>query len=154
MPSYTDCLFFAEKASARKGAALTGSVLVAARKLTPDIVNGSTVKALGTPRAEPGKPGVSVPVATWVSVDYLARRCVEISEADARKMAPRMFDAIDTFQRSPEFRTMHAIEVAEAIKRGAFTLQSADEAINGRLGTNVPVEASSGYGRAHKAPRA
>jgi hypothetical protein len=150
---YADCLFFAEKTSARKGAALSGAVLVVARKLDASMRNGSCVKALGTPRAEPGKLAITCPVATWVSLAWLTAHTVPVSEADARTLAPAMFAAIDSYQGRAEFRAMHPIAVAEAIHAGRYSLQSADAAVNARLGTTRPEETDGPTGWTHKGGR-
>ena len=139
--SYKDCVFFAEKTSARKGAGFSGTVLVLASKLTADMINGSTFKALGVPR----DGSSSVPLATWVSADYLARSCAPITETQARALAPAMFAAIDSYQDAPEYRAMHPIVLAEAIHARRYSLQSADDAVNARLATSTAEEVPGGF---------
>jgi len=121
MTSYKDCRFFAEKTSARKNAELTGGVVIIATHPTEDHINGKCLMGLGTPKSGTRM----VPCATWVSPDYLSRKCVEVSEADARSIAPEMFQALESFDRSPEFRTIYEIALREARERGRYSLQSA-----------------------------
>jgi len=122
---YSDCLFFAEKTSAHKGARLAGTVLVVAKRPSGDMVNGKTVKAIGVPRGD----AMGVPVATWTSLEYLTRKCVEVTEGEARTLQPRMFAALEAYDRALEYRAGHVFAIVEAIRRGRYSLQPADGAI-------------------------
>ena len=134
---YIDCFFFAEKTSAHKGAKLAGTVLVVAKR--PER-NGECVAAVGMPR------GVdTVPVKTWASLAYLTRSCVQVSEVQARSLTPRMFAALEAYDRAPEYRAGHVFAVVEAIKRGAYTLQPADASIIAGLDVTRPVETRDGF---------
>lgn len=142
MPSYKDCLFYAEKTSAHKGARLAGTVLVVARRLTSDMRNGSCIKAIATPKGDPN----GVPCATWVGSSHFATVCVEVSEATAREIAPRMFEALERYDASAFFRTGHAFAVAEGIKTRRYPVQPADAAVIALLPTTVPVPVRSAQG--------
>jgi hypothetical protein len=124
---YDQCVFFAEKVSAHKGARLAGTVL-AMVAVNPER-NGESFAVVGVPRGQRN----AVPSKTWATYDYLSRKCVKVSEAQARAIHPELFRALEAFDASPEYRTGHAIEVAAAIVRGAYTLQPADAAIIARL---------------------
>jgi hypothetical protein len=141
MPTYSECMFFAEKTSAHKGATLAGTVLVLARKLTPEMQNGTTVKAIGVPRGD----AKAVPVATWVSLKYLTRSCVQVTEEEARQLQPKMFAALEAYDRAPEYRTSHALTVAGAVRRGTYSLQPADDQVLRALGVSSPVETATGF---------
>jgi hypothetical protein len=119
---YTNCRFFAERTSARKGADFSGGVVIVETKPSADHINGECVKALGTPRGGTRL----VPSATWVSKVYLTKKCVEVTEVEARALAPEMFRALESFDRSSEFRAMYEVALREARDRGKYTLQSAE----------------------------
>jgi hypothetical protein len=119
MIQYTACRFYAERTSGRKGAKLAGTVVIVAK--SPER-NGQCVKAVGTPRGE----RTAVPVATWVHPDYLANKCVEVTEAQAREMHPELFAQSARYDRASEYRIMHAIETARAFRQGVSMLQPAD----------------------------
>ena len=104
--SYNGCQFFAEKSSARKGAKRMGTVLV----LRAEVKNGECMLGASVPKGERG----AVPVATWVSPSYLASKCEPISETEARALHPEIFAALERHDRAPEYRIMHAAEVAAA----------------------------------------
>jgi hypothetical protein len=136
-----DCKFYAEKKSAHKGSPLAGTVLIVAKKLTPAMRNGATVKAVGVPRDAPFSP----PCATWVHPGHLVRRCVEVSETEARTIAPRMFDALDRHNVKPEFRAMHALEIARAFDDGRYSMQPADERIIDIIAPSKAEETDYGF---------
>lgn len=147
--SYADCIFFAEKTSAHKGAALAGTVLVVARNPSEDMINGSCVAAIGVPKGEPN----AVPARTWTSAEHLARRCVEINEADARRLAPRMFAALEAYDRAPEYRASYLFAMVEAIRSRRYVLQSADDTINAAVGGSTPEETDGPTGWTHRGAR-
>jgi hypothetical protein len=116
--TYTGCRFFAEKTSGRKGAKLAGTVVIVAKR--PER-NGQCVAVVGVPRGD----RKAVPVKSWAHPDYLATKCVEVTETEARAIHPEMFEASETYERAPEYRIGHAIETARAFRAG-LTLQPAD----------------------------
>lgn len=102
---------------ARKGSSTrTGTVLVVSRTQR----NGVCFAAITVPH----DGSAALPVTTWVSPATLTDRCVKISEADARRIAPEMMRHVDAFDRSPEYRAMYA---AEIVKPGRTSLQPALE---------------------------
>lgn len=109
---YTDVEFYAERV--RKNGGLSGTVLIVNRK----VKNGLAFAAIGMPRD--GRK--ALPVATWTTDAYLERLGVKVTEAQAREIAPDMFRAVDSHQRSPEYRMMYDIERA---KPGRSPLQPA-----------------------------
>jgi hypothetical protein len=122
---YENVDFYAERANGHKTSARTGTVLVVSRTIR----NGITPKAVATPKGDPN----GVPCATWVALEYLARKCDPITQAEARAINPAMFAKMEAFDRSAEYRAMHAVTVAEGIIRGAYTVQPADPAVLARL---------------------
>lgn len=109
---YSGVEFYAEKT--RKNGSLCGTVLVVNRAIR----NGQAFAAIGMPRD--GRK--ALPIATWTTDAYLARLGVKVTEAQAREIAPDMFRAIDSHERSPEYRVMYDIERA---KPGRSPLQPA-----------------------------
>lgn len=135
--------FYAERANGHKGSARTGVVLMVSQRA--EDMNGQCFKALSTPKGSPA----AVPCATWVSPAHLAKRCDEISEQEARQINPSIFAHVERFERSPEYRIMHAVEIARAVERGAYREQPADDRVIAHMTTNRPVEnhSEAGYGR-------
>jgi len=138
---YENVDFYAEKTSGHKHAALAGTVLVVSRT----VFNGICPKAVATPKGDP----TGVPCATWVNPAHLAKRCVKVTETEARAIAPAMFAKMEKFDRSPEYRAMHAIEVARAIVAGTYTVQPADAAVIARMPTTRPKETNGPTGWTH-----
>jgi hypothetical protein len=103
--------------------------------------NGECLAAVAVPKDAP----TGVPCRTWVAPSHLAKRCVQVTEAQARAIAPRMFEAMAKHERSPEFRIMHAHEVAHAYAEGRYSMQPADEAVLSILCPSVPVETEEGF---------
>lgn len=116
--TYTGCRFYAEKTSGRRGAKLAGTIVIVAKR--PER-NGQCVAFVGVPRGERS----AVPVKSWTHPNYLATKCVEVTESEARAIHPELFQASETYERAPEYRMGHAIEVARAFRAG-LTLQPAD----------------------------
>ena len=141
-----DLIFFAEKRNGHKHSSLTGTVLVIAAKPTPDMFNGICVAAVAVPKGQP----TAVPCRTWVLPSHLAKRCVQVTEAQARAIQPSMFDAIERHERSAAYRAMHAIEVARAFASGRYTMQPADEAVLSILCPSRPVEVEDDRGFVHE----
>ena len=135
---YDACIFFAERVNGHKGSALAGTVLVIAKNPRR---NGECVEAASSPK---GRPDL-VPATTWVNPSHLARRCVQVTEAQARAIQPSMFAALERFDRAPEFRAMHAVEVARAVARGTYTMQPASEAVLAILCPSKPEETEDGF---------
>lgn len=133
--------FYAERANGHKTSARTGVILMVSTREADR--NGECFRALTTPKGSPA----AVPCATWVAPSHLAKRCDEITEEEARATNPAMFAHVERFERSPEYRMMHAIEIAHAIVRGAYREQPADDRVIARMQTNRPVENRGGYSR-------
>ena len=130
--------FYAEKTSGHKHAALAGTVLMVSRT----VFNGEQPKAVGSPKGQPD----GVPCAMWVALEHLAKRCVKVTEAEARKIQPSLFAAIERFERSPEYREMHAAEIARAFTAGTYTIAPADDRVLARLpGFRVARETATGW---------
>jgi hypothetical protein len=72
-----------------------------------------------------------------------------VTEAQARAIQPSMFAALERFDRAPEFRAMHAAEVARAYARGTYSMQPAGEAILAILCPSKPEEVDDDRGFAH-----
>lgn len=90
----------------RKGGPLAGTIMVVSRT----VKNGTWMAAISIPvGAVAGKD--ALPVVTWTSPEWLARRAVKVSEARARDIAPDMMRFVDAHHRSPEFRAMYAVEL-------------------------------------------
>jgi hypothetical protein len=138
---YDLCLFFAERVNGHKGSALAGTVLVVAKKLTPAMQNGETFAAVAVPKGEPN----GVPCRTWIHPSHVTKRCVQVTEAEARAIQPSMFASLERFDRSPEFRAMHALEIARAYADGRYTMQPADEAVLAILCPSKPEETAEGF---------
>jgi hypothetical protein len=138
--SYSGVDFYAEKTSARAGAALAGTILVVSRT----VFNGTCRKAMACAKGA----ATVMPIATWVSPAYLAK-CVKVTEAEARQIQPAMFAACEAFDRSPEFREMYAIEMSAAVRAKRVTLQPADGAILARIPTTTAEETDGPSGWRH-----
>jgi hypothetical protein len=134
---YSGCDFYAEKTSGHRFAPLAGTVLVVSRT----VKNGICPKAVAVPKGQPN----AVPVATWVHPDHLAKRCVKVTEADARRIHPAIFAALEAFDRSPEYRAMHAAEIARAVMLGVYPVQPADPRVLDRMGLTHPEETPDGF---------
>ncbi len=102
---YNGVDFYAQKASARPNAPLTGCVLVVSRTE----FNGICPKGIAVPKGQPS----GIPVATWIYPETLARRCVKVTEAEARRIHPELFAKLEKYDRSASYRVSHAITVAE-----------------------------------------
>lgn len=110
---YAGVEFYAERV--RKGSArLAGTVLIVSRSVR----NGQCFAAIGVPRD--GRK--ALPVTTWVSPSYLADRCVVVTEEEARAIDAATMNAVDAYERSPEYREMYAVEIR---KPGRTPLQPA-----------------------------
>jgi hypothetical protein len=133
MNRYSESRFFAEKTSARKGADLAGTVLIAPKRPTRAQRNGITVMVVGVP------DGGGVPCATWASPDYLERSCIEVTEEQARRLVPAFFRALEAYDRSPEYRLGHALTVAEGVRRGTYP------AVLAVLRPSGPIETAEGF---------
>lgn len=141
---FENCKFFAERANGHKGSARTGVVLIVSQRAAD--MNGVTFKALATPKGAPG----AVPCATWAHPAHLAKRCDEITETEARALCPSIFAHVAKFERAPEYRAMHAPEVARAIERGVYRQQPADPRIIAHMRTTRPEETDGETGWTHK----
>lgn len=109
---YDGVQFFARLA--RKGSSTrTGTVLVVGA-----LRNGKCRAAITVPR----DGSKALPIVTWVSPETLTDRAVQVTEEEARRIAPAMMTAIDAFDRSPEYRAMYQ---AEIVKPGRTCLQPA-----------------------------
>jgi hypothetical protein len=135
--------FFAERANGHKGSARTGVVLMVSTRAAD--MNGICFQALTTPKGSPN----AVPCSTWVNPSHLAKRCDEITQAEARVMNPGMFAHVERFERSPEYRAMHAVEIARAIERGLYREQPADRRIIANMRTSRPEETDGPTGWKH-----
>lgn len=132
---YTGVTFYAEKSSARKGAAMTGTILV----VSNTVRNGECSKAVAMVNA--------APVATWVSPKYLATRCVKVTEGQARAMHPAIFAALASYENSPSFRLTLALEVKAAFP-ARLTLQPVTTRSNdGQGGATFEVKGRHWVGR-------
>ncbi len=113
---YSGVRFYAELT--RKGGKRAGTIHV----VNPAIKNGICMMALGVTRgAVTGKD--CLPIATWTSPEYLANKCEEIDEVEARKVDAAMMKAVDAYERSEEYRTMYHLEIK---KPGRTKLQDAN----------------------------
>lgn len=146
--TFAPCVrFYAERRNGHRGSARTGVVLMVDTRETER--NGVTMPALAPEKGNPA----GVPVRVWVSPAHLAKRCDEISEREARQIAPALFAAVEKFERSPEYRAMHAIEIARAVERGAYRSQPADPRVIAEMrGINRPADKGAGYNRAPGVP--
>ncbi len=109
---YTLCKFMLHRA--------TGRVLVMLRD--NPVRNGACVEAVTMDR-----DGSTVPMVTWYNPAKPGYR--EISESEARAIAPDFFAALVACDRSPEYRAMHPGAVGEAFAHGRVTLQPASPAV-------------------------
>jgi hypothetical protein len=141
---FSQCKFYAERANGHATSARTGVVLIVSQRAAD--MNGQTFRAVATPKGDPK----AVPFASWVHPSHLAKRCDEITETEARAINPSIFAHVAKFERSPEYRTGHAIEIASAIKRGAVKMQPADGRIIGNMRTTRPEETDGPTGWTHK----
>lgn len=90
----------------RKGGPLAGTVML----VSTTVRNGTWMAAISVPvGAQTGK--TALPVVTWVSPEWLARRAVKVDESTARSIDPATMMAVDAHHRSPEYRAMYAVEM-------------------------------------------
>jgi len=142
MFNYANVDFYAERINGHKSSALAGTILVVSRTT----FNGICPKAVAVPKGDPN----GVPCATWVAPEYLARKCVLVTEAQARAIAPAMFAKMEAFDRSPEYRAMHAIEVARAVEAKRYTVQPADPAVLANMHLSRAKETDGPTGWTHR----
>lgn len=101
---YENVEFFAHVT--RKGGPLAGTVMV----VSTTWLNGTWRAAVSIPvGVVAGKD--ALPVVTWTSPEWLARRAVKVTEARAREIDPETMRIIDAHHRSPEFRAMYENEI-------------------------------------------
>jgi len=116
--------FFAQKKSAHKGSRLAGNILLVPAAPKGAQVNGQLVMTLATAKGTDG-----VPLATWTDEVWLMSHTVEVDEATACSLSPRMFASIEAYERSPEYRASYRAEMVAAVDAGRVKLAPADEGI-------------------------
>jgi hypothetical protein len=89
---YDGCDFYAE---VNRAGGVAGTVLIVSRTAK----NGTCRKALAAPKGQPR----AMIVPTWVSPKYL-KKCVQVTEGDARRIHPAMFETCKAYEQSERYR--------------------------------------------------
>lgn len=97
--------FYAQKT--RANGRLAGTIAVVSKYTS----NGRLRAAVMVP---PGDRN-ALPVCTWVDLIKYAGRYVEVTAEQAAQMHPQILAYVTKYQRSPEFRAMHAHEARRTV---------------------------------------
>lgn len=110
----TEYVYYAELTRVHGG--LTGVVLI----VRPDALNGRCVLALSTPK---GKRD-AVPCTSWVSPEYLSKRCIKVTRGDAMRIHPALFENAK-HATDAQWRKLAAECIARAYAKGVYKLAPA-----------------------------